>query len=135
MIAILVLPSTRASLNEKDDIVPEKNNAPVEFANKIMRGLEGLVTKVKKDHRASTIQTEAVAATPIPICQGSMCGGTPDNPTGLCNLPIGSCGDYTAPGVYIVTDTSWAKDPTYQCNCYGCPGCTGLLFVQPLFTG
>ena len=59
MFAILALPSTLASLNEEDNIVPEKDNAPVEFANKIMRGLRRLVTKVKKDHHASIIQAES----------------------------------------------------------------------------
>jgi hypothetical protein len=57
--AILALPSTLASLNEEDNIVPEKDNAPVDFANKIMRGLHRLVTKVKKDHHASIIQAES----------------------------------------------------------------------------
>ena len=60
MFAIIALPSTLASLdNEKDDIVPEKGNAPVEFANKIMRGLEFLATKVEKTHHASKAQPES----------------------------------------------------------------------------
>ena len=60
MFAIIVLPSTLASLdNEKDNIVPEKDNAPIEFANKIMRGLEGIVTKVKKEHHALKAQPES----------------------------------------------------------------------------
>ena len=50
VLGILALPSTLASLDvEKDSIVPEsKDNEPVEFINKIMRGLEFLVTKVRK---------------------------------------------------------------------------------------
>lgn len=60
MLAIIALPSTLASLNnERDNIVPEKENAPVEFANKITRGLDGLVTKVKKQHHATNAQPES----------------------------------------------------------------------------
>ena len=56
MFAILALPSTLASLNEKDNIVPEKDTH-VEFVNKIMRGLDRLVTKVKKKHHAPIIES------------------------------------------------------------------------------
>merc|ERR1712166_1288610 len=58
--AIIALPSTLASLdNEKDNIIPEEGNAPVEFAKKSLRGLEGLVTVVKNGHHASNVQAES----------------------------------------------------------------------------
>ena len=60
MFAIIALQSTLASLdNEKDDILPEKSNAPVEFANKIMRELDLLVTKVEKAHHTPKAQPES----------------------------------------------------------------------------
>merc|ERR1712166_1093912 len=60
--AIIALPSALASpiasAIGSDDIVPEKGIQPVEFATKIL-GLEGLVTKVQKDHRASKAQPDS----------------------------------------------------------------------------
>ena len=61
LVFAILAQSTLASLNnEKDNIVPEsKDNEPVEFTNKIMRGLEFLATKVAKQHHVSKAQAEA----------------------------------------------------------------------------
>ena len=60
MFAILAQSTLASVNNEKDNIVPEsKDNEPVEFTNKIMRGLEFLATKVAKQHHVSKAQAEA----------------------------------------------------------------------------
>ena len=61
LVFVILAQSTLASVNnEKDNIVPEsKDNEPVEFTNKIMRGLEFLATKVAKQHHVSKAQAEA----------------------------------------------------------------------------
>jgi len=61
LVFAILAQSTLASVNnEKDNIVPEsKDNEPVEFTNKIMRGLEFLATKVAKQHHVSKAQAEA----------------------------------------------------------------------------
>ena len=137
MFAILALPSTLASLdNEKDNIVPEKDNAPVEFANKIPRGLDRLVTKVKKDHHASIIQAESTvkvesavevsledsmlalhAESPPAKCQDF--GGNKNYCSGWCNHELDRFEDKgetitTGWGCGISTFTD------YTCCCTGC---------------
>jgi hypothetical protein len=106
--AIIALPSTLASLdNEKDDIVPEKGNAPVEFANKIMRGLEFLATKVEKTHHASKAQPESAVQVESnvnsPNTQGAGSSGmeepSADNTTNAPTPPQDLT--FSAPNIYF----------------------------------
>ena len=76
MFAIIVLPSALASLdNEKDIVVPEKGNAPVEFAQKMSRP-EGLVMKMKSVVPEQDFETAVELISSAPADSAAWCKGT-----------------------------------------------------------